>query len=227
LSAIVANHEEDAPRLVFADWLQEAGDEERAEFIRDQIALERAYPKYRDEAFRELTFTPDTHDQYERTRRLLASNAQKWLAGFPRGAGAAANDLVFHRGFPSSVQLTPNQWAEEGEWLRRWVPLEGVSLDGQAERFPELMMMPTLFGLSELSLNRVGTDELRELANSPALDTLESLRIQGRNHAGTVEVPALRRLFGGAPETPPLAPRLDRPRRGHAGVRRERLGASA
>ena len=36
LAAISANLDDDTPRLVFADWLQENGDEPRAEFIRIQ-----------------------------------------------------------------------------------------------------------------------------------------------------------------------------------------------
>src|SRR5215468_4094431 len=39
-SAILANPLDDTPRLVYADWLQEHGEEERAEFIRVQIELE-------------------------------------------------------------------------------------------------------------------------------------------------------------------------------------------
>ncbi len=41
LRAVCENPDEDTPRLVFADWLQENGDEARAEFIRVQIALAR------------------------------------------------------------------------------------------------------------------------------------------------------------------------------------------
>lgn len=37
ISAILADLAADTPRLVFADWLQEYGEEARAEFIRCQI----------------------------------------------------------------------------------------------------------------------------------------------------------------------------------------------
>src|SRR5262245_43036044 len=43
-SAIRANPDDDTPRLVYADWLQENGDEARAEFIRTQIELEHLGP---------------------------------------------------------------------------------------------------------------------------------------------------------------------------------------
>ncbi len=41
LAAILAAPDDDAPRLVYADWLDEQGEGERAEFIRVQIELAR------------------------------------------------------------------------------------------------------------------------------------------------------------------------------------------
>lgn len=53
LRTIAANPEDDAPRLVFADWLDEHGQAARAEFIRLQIELERADPA--DDGYAEKT----------------------------------------------------------------------------------------------------------------------------------------------------------------------------
>ncbi|HYT91149.1 MAG TPA: TIGR02996 domain-containing protein [Gemmataceae bacterium] len=39
LRAVIDNPDDDGPRLVYADWLEEHGDAERAEFIRIQIAV--------------------------------------------------------------------------------------------------------------------------------------------------------------------------------------------
>src|SRR5262249_36119795 len=44
LRTIAENPDDDAPRLVFSDWLEEHGHPERAEFIRLQIALARMNP---------------------------------------------------------------------------------------------------------------------------------------------------------------------------------------
>lgn len=41
LAAIIANPDDDAPRLIFADWLAENGQDDRAEFIRVQCKLAR------------------------------------------------------------------------------------------------------------------------------------------------------------------------------------------
>src|SRR5262245_43514127 len=42
LRAVAGQPDEDAPRLVYADWLDEHGDPDRAEFIRVQCALARS-----------------------------------------------------------------------------------------------------------------------------------------------------------------------------------------
>ena len=41
LQDILANPDDDAPRLVYADWLEEHGEADRAEFIRAQIEAAR------------------------------------------------------------------------------------------------------------------------------------------------------------------------------------------
>ena len=46
LRTILASPEDDAPRLVYADWLDENGDPDRAEFIRLQIRLGRTDPHH-------------------------------------------------------------------------------------------------------------------------------------------------------------------------------------
>src|SRR5262245_20537259 len=87
LRNICAHPEDDAPRLVYADWLEEHGegaDLARADFIRAQVALARAAPD--DPAIPSLR---------QREKRALRGNRARWLAERP--AWAAKGD--FHRGF--------------------------------------------------------------------------------------------------------------------------------
>ena len=63
---INAHLDEDTPRLVFADWLQENGDEPRAEFIRLQCAAARGDPS-----------------GAKRADKLLTEHRQPWLRGLP------------------------------------------------------------------------------------------------------------------------------------------------
>jgi hypothetical protein len=71
--------------LVFADWLQEHGEEPRAEFIRAQIAAASATPR----KARLLKARADG---------LLAQHRQRWLAELPREHGWVWGE-VFVRGF--------------------------------------------------------------------------------------------------------------------------------
>src|SRR4051794_27699384 len=48
LAAIVAKPDKDAPRLAYADWLQERGYVEQAQFIRDSIKLAGMRPRASD-----------------------------------------------------------------------------------------------------------------------------------------------------------------------------------
>src|SRR4051812_5169077 len=79
LAAILAHPDEDTPRLMYADWLQENGQPERAEFIRIQCS-------------------PDADEvAEERAAELEELHGAKWLAGLSQFPGA---HWGFRRGFP-------------------------------------------------------------------------------------------------------------------------------
>src|SRR5438067_8376736 len=87
--AICAEPDEDTPRLVFADWLDEQGDPAsaaRAEFIRAQIELARLDP-----------WTERAVDLKIREQVLLRDHRDKWLAEIPEWANA--EEVRFERGF--------------------------------------------------------------------------------------------------------------------------------
>src|SRR5215831_11981720 len=71
LNAILADPAADAPRLVYADWLEENGQSGRAEFLRGQCELEKC-PK--DNGRRK--------ELEVRGRELLAIHRDEWLAAF-------------------------------------------------------------------------------------------------------------------------------------------------
>jgi uncharacterized protein (TIGR02996 family) len=81
---IVEHPDDDTPRLVYADWLDDQGDADRAEFIRLQIHLAR---QPRNDPRREGWKT--------RERELLEVHAWEWAAD----VGWRASEWVFRRGF--------------------------------------------------------------------------------------------------------------------------------
>jgi uncharacterized protein (TIGR02996 family) len=100
-AAIRANPADDAPRLVYADWLQEHGDEPRAEFIRAQIELaNQPVDKRRGRKRREQLKARETE--------LMAAHRLQW-AGPLRDAIASDQQverLEFKRGFLARVVLS-------------------------------------------------------------------------------------------------------------------------
>jgi uncharacterized protein (TIGR02996 family) len=96
--AIVARPEDDTPRLVYADWLDENGHEEEAEFIRLECRLEESlpdHPEYTEWLDRreELRLWLQTHVPRQLKRRLpgivrSALEGHNWWSqtsrGFPR-----------------------------------------------------------------------------------------------------------------------------------------------
>lgn len=89
VQAILENPDDDTPRLIYADWLDERGDP-RGEFVRIQCYL-AAIPA--DDERRSLL------EQYE--RELLARHQERWLGELrPLLSG-----WTFHRGFLDSITV--------------------------------------------------------------------------------------------------------------------------
>src|SRR5687768_12418256 len=92
LAAIWDHPHEDTPRLVYADWLQEHGHPERAEFVR--VQCERARLDEWDDA-------PRIEVLKKREEALWKPNAKAWKADLPK----AIQNAGFRRGFVYPRQL--------------------------------------------------------------------------------------------------------------------------
>ena len=95
---ICENPDDDTPRLVYADWLQENGEEARAEFIRVQCnlaKLPRSDPGWAECLVREQQLL-DAH-----RHRVYARGDESWPEGvFPPGPRT-----VMERGFPAIADI--------------------------------------------------------------------------------------------------------------------------
>lgn len=96
LRAIQDDPNDDVARLVFADWLDEHGQPERAEFIRVQIELTKL-----DEG------NPRKHFLNHRQEVLRAKYEKVWLQPLPKLHHA---QFEFRRGFPSGITI--NAWED-------------------------------------------------------------------------------------------------------------------
>lgn len=84
LDDIIANPEDDTPRLIYADWIEEQGQGERAELIRVQCELERLRSRL-DSLGRSIGHTnaDKIRPLMEREKKLLTPwNFWEWFADF-------------------------------------------------------------------------------------------------------------------------------------------------
>lgn len=144
LQTILDDPDDDLPRLIFADWLEEHGDTGRAEFIRAQ--LERATLPVGSDRSQQLL---------GRERTLLRQHGAHWLQpirqamGDPQQPGAVRqlvesalgrreitswgwhleNGVEYRRGFVHSLSMTTAALNAYGEAVVRLAPIEEIILD--------------------------------------------------------------------------------------------------
>jgi uncharacterized protein (TIGR02996 family) len=97
LAAIAAHPDDDTPRLVYADWLDEHDDPLRAEFVRVQVAVRRLEERPASEQ-RE-------HVHLWRRQQELLDNHRRDLLG-PVADQLGPFDALFERGFVSELNLS-------------------------------------------------------------------------------------------------------------------------
>jgi uncharacterized protein (TIGR02996 family) len=109
LAAIHDAPEDDAPRLVFADWLDENGEPERAEFIRIQVEMWR-------ERERHEHVTPKLDELFLRQKELFIC---PWAdAAKQCGAGAIS---TYSRGFPDVLFAPAAVFVEQANNVAVWI----------------------------------------------------------------------------------------------------------
>jgi uncharacterized protein (TIGR02996 family) len=195
LDYMVANIDEDTPRLAYADWLAENGQDERAEFIRVQV--ERARLPVWDAAQVRLRL---------REQDLLTRHGERWLAAMPAIPGAKWEG--FRRGIVAEVSFTSFEAMRANahacravapveavtvRWPRRRegrqpgteiAELRELSLTGRPDNLEEVAWLsesPQLSTLRALTVRGLWAEALRTLAASPHLTRLKALRLPANN----------------------------------------------
>jgi uncharacterized protein (TIGR02996 family) len=194
---------DDAPRLMYADWLDENGQPERAEFVRLQCALARL---------------PEDDPRWplmrERERALADANEDRWI-GELRSFVTACE---FRRGVIDRVSVDTNRFLKSGAAIFELAPVRKVRFVNVGDRLAKLVQSPFLELVRELDLsgeelgNRgpsllaksrhllrldaldlgftaLGDKGLQVIAGSSVFGQLRSLLI---NHNGRLGVPGLR-----------------------------------
>jgi uncharacterized protein (TIGR02996 family) len=157
---IVSQPDDDTPRLIYADWLEELGDPQ-GEFIRVQCELARPCDAERRRAL------------VDRERELLAEHRDAWLA--PLGPGLIRGR--FKRGVLEQIEVEPDSFlANHRQWFREYpilalqVKLSRIEVQPFAA-IPHLRQLRTL-RLSESDLSEGGWLRLFDSPNLGSLDEL-------------------------------------------------------
>ncbi|HEX3148978.1 MAG TPA: TIGR02996 domain-containing protein [Gemmataceae bacterium] len=189
LQSILAAPDDDAPRLIYADWLDEHGDADRAAFIRAQIELACTRPNHSKH---------DSLVQIERT--LLGKHAEAWSAWVP----VWVRERKYHRGFLDWVRCDADAFIAGADVLRRHTPLAGARLDGNRHIARPLFISRCLEGLRSLtlSIDNMPRGDWTGLADCPYLYRLRELILNSKGPADELvsalmspeTLPALRRL---------------------------------
>jgi uncharacterized protein (TIGR02996 family) len=226
ISAILDNPDDDTARLVFADWLEEHGEPERAEFIRCQI-----------EAARLPKANQDTSEAHNRAIALGTAHGAEWR----ETAGVNDHEGQFERGFLTDLRYFSSEYLSRCDKLLTVEPasvvlyLVGQHEDGSpvtsediddllatdshlravtriasqggfgAPRFLRLLSSPHLVNLCAISLfeDPIGLNGVRAIVESPSAFTLESLdlneSLQGYGGEETDDIFEAVQLIASAP----------------------------
>jgi uncharacterized protein (TIGR02996 family) len=181
LQAVVADPEDDAPRLVFADWLEDHGDAVRAEFIRAQCELTKL-----------PAGDPRRWELQDRERALLAEHGDAWAAPLE----GLVRRWQFRRGFVEAVSLPAAALLSHGDELFRLAPVRHAHLPAPGVLYGLLRQSPELATrhlrrLTGLDLSAGYVLPLQDLPRLPQLTSLNA------GHLNVTTTGA--RLLAGAP----------------------------
>jgi uncharacterized protein (TIGR02996 family) len=198
ISAIAENVYDDTPRLVCADWLEEHGDPDRAEFIRVQCELEPMRDRYEIDRAAEL---------HRRENELLGEHQKEWLGMMPEGWAdwRTRVQVEFHRGFVDTVSMNVGTFLDIGPEVRRLHPtIRRVVLFRVNGYGARLATCQGLDGLTELGLACWYPDaDAEAIAASGHLARLQILEIWLGRQAGLADT-RLCRIMAGAKAWPQL-----------------------
>jgi uncharacterized protein (TIGR02996 family) len=176
IRAINARPDDDGPRLVYADWLEERGECDRAELIRLQIEMAQLNERDRPDRAPELS---------DRIDELLRIHLDEWEPKFQSAAWFNEScPVIFSRGFPA-LRISVETLVELADQLHDACPVTAVSLianstESRIENLsPLIARLVTNPVLSKVVTIELGLNDLdvRLLINSPYLGSLSILTV--------------------------------------------------
>ncbi len=164
--ALQQEPDDDLTRLVFADFLEDRGDDEssaRAELIRVQIELAALWP-----------LSERAAQLVARQNELLARWGRVWLGPW----ADTLHGWTFRRGMVEAVHADASVFLDHAaDWFAEWPTLTVAKLTRTGDHLPELASSPWLAHLRGLDLSDNGIDSsaLIHLTSSRFIGLLQAL----------------------------------------------------
>lgn len=170
LNDIIANPDDDVPRLIYADWLEDRrdgtrGDGTRAEFIRVSCRA-AALPK-----------GPEKTRLKKESEQLLLGNAQKWVAPLVRRHCS----FVYHvRGLPEHVVIPAARLLRHQDEIFAAAPIRSVELTGVEGQIQALAESPYLCRIAKIKIpfEYLNAEEVGQLTASPGIGALRHFALR-------------------------------------------------
>jgi uncharacterized protein (TIGR02996 family) len=164
LDAIFARYHDDGPRFIYADFLDDAGDPDRAELVRVQVALARMAEDH-----------PRRKELTTRQGELLGAHETRWSEHL--SDLVSPSECEFRRGVLDSVVMDSAMFLARGEELFSRLPLRRIRLREADGVMSDLTTSPLLANVRELDLceNHLGNGGVNLLLRSQFLKDLDVL----------------------------------------------------
>lgn len=175
LAAICSHPDDDTPRLIFADYLDENGQPERAEFIRVQCEIAKLPDCLFIPMGQELPCRASARPTViscqpcrrfgelgKQERELWESNRREWEMSFPGTDLGPNSQLWWKRGFPDEMQVAWQAWVDRVQfacWRPGWFggPCDWC-LPGHHRGQP-LSDCPTCYGTGRITRPFTGVEQ--------------------------------------------------------------------
>lgn len=195
LRAICGAPSDDLPRLVYADWLDENGETERAAFIRTMCRLEELFRDIdRGVGMRAVN---EMNPLDQAAWKLWEKHGVNWLAELPAFDGITWPNGRWRRGLPGGVTAdTVGQFVKSAARIAVTIPLTGVVIR-RVQGVTALLKCPCLRTVHVLTMAGAGLNDRMadELCASDALDHLQLLDLKG-NRVTRAGVRRLTKRYG-------------------------------
>jgi uncharacterized protein (TIGR02996 family) len=181
MQEILANPDDDTPRLIYADWLDEYGDSLQAEFIRTQCELAK-FPRH-DPQFMEV---------FKREHPLRLRYEPIWRQTIPTWLSGAS--ILLHRGFGGVVRTTIPYFTKYAARLAKLFPVQHVYFSIGEPFLIRLLRNRQIESLRTIEIDycRFTRESYRMISACPRLQRLVGLRL---HREANLDMPSIKVLM--------------------------------